>query len=358
MRTSLLLLSLFAVPALAAPKVTVLPAHPLIEQTGRGTQSLNFDLLLENGEEKLELTGIEMTMFSPEGTFLGQQRLQRNGMSVRTLPDRELAPNARLIVFNPFHTLPDDLRLGRLRYELVFGDGTNDELRRAHVDVQPRAFTQKTVLELPVRGRVFVHDGHDFLSHHRRLDITGAMTTKLGIRTNMTRYAYDFVTVDGEGRMRKDKANDNGDWYCFGEPVFAPGDGVVVKATADEPDNDDEHPWRPDFARVLEDVHRIGGNHVLIDHGNGEYSWLAHLKQGSVTVKPGDRVKRGQRLGAIGRSGDAMFPHLHYQLQSDSYLGEGLPSAFSNFQRVTGGKPRDIQRGAVDTGDVLLVKGR
>ena len=46
------------------------------------------------------------------------------------------------------------------------------------------------------RGRAFVHDGHDYYSHHRRLDVTGGMTTAIGVKTNMTRYAYDFVIVD------------------------------------------------------------------------------------------------------------------------------------------------------------------
>lgn len=354
----LLLVLLVATQSLAAstPKITILPSEPLIE-SARGGQSLNFDLLIENGPAKLEITGVEMSMFAADGTFIGQQRLQANGMSIATLPSRELAPGARMIVFNPFHTLPADLRVALLRYELTFGDGENDELLRSTIDVRPRAFIQKSVLSIPLEGRVFVHDGHDFLAHHRRLDITGRMTTALGIRTNMTRYAYDFVAVDEHGRMRKGAGETNDDWYCFGAPVFAPGDGVVRKAVSDQPDNDKAHPWQPVMEEVLADVQKIGGNHVLIDHGNGEFSWLAHMKQNSVTVKPGDVVKRGQKIGQVGASGDAMFPHLHYQLQSDDYLGEGLPSQFDAFQRVNGAKNAiEVRRGTVDTGDVLIVK--
>lgn len=46
---------------------------------------------------------------------------------------------------------------------------------------------------------------------------------------------------------------------------------------------------------------------MLIDHGNGEYSLYAHLKQGSVAVKPGQRMARGERIGGTGMSGDAFL---------------------------------------------------
>ena len=87
--------------------------------------------------------------------------------------------------------------------------------------------------------------------------------------------------------------------------------------------------------------------------GNGEFSVLAHMKQGSVTVKAGDRVKRGQKIGELGASGDSMFPHLHYQLQRDAKTGEGLPSYFRDFRRLTGKSWVRVKRGHVDTGDVV-----
>jgi Peptidase family M23 len=46
------------------------------------------------------------------------------------------------------------------------------------------------------------------------------------------------------------------------------------------------------------------GNFVLIDHQNGEYSLLVHMKPGSVLVHSGSHVMQGQRIGAIGFAGD------------------------------------------------------
>lgn len=53
------------------------------------------------------------------------------------------------------------------------------------------------------------------------------------------------------------------------------------------------------------------GNGVLMDNGNGWHTIYCHMKLGSIVVKPGEVVKRGQKLGQVGQSGDAAFPHLH-----------------------------------------------
>ena len=74
------------------------------------------------------------------------------------------------------------------------------------------------------------------------------------------------------------------------------------------------------------------GNHVVIDHGNGEFSLIAHLQAGSVLPKLGDRIRQGDPIGKLGASGDASGPHVHYQLQSaiDWQYADGLPCTFSN----------------------------
>ncbi|GJG87313.1 hypothetical protein tb265_24940 [Gemmatimonadetes bacterium T265] len=74
------------------------------------------------------------------------------------------------------------------------------------------------------------------------------------------------------------------------------------------------------------------GNCVIIDHGNAEYSVLAHMQNGSVQVKAGDRVAAGQVIGRLGNSGDPCGPHVHYQLQSGPQLfrDQSLPFRFQN----------------------------
>ncbi len=53
------------------------------------------------------------------------------------------------------------------------------------------------------------------------------------------------------------------------------------------------------------------GNGVLIEHADGWETQYCHMRQGSVLVKPGDPVDTGTKLGLIGQSGMADFPHVH-----------------------------------------------
>jgi murein DD-endopeptidase MepM/ murein hydrolase activator NlpD len=76
----------------------------------------------------------------------------------------------------------------------------------------------------------------------------------------------------------------------------------------------------------------FSGNHVVIDHGNGEFSLIAHMMAGSVLVAQGEAVRQGQPIGRLGNSGDTYGPHVHYQLQSgpDWPSADALPCAFTN----------------------------
>jgi murein DD-endopeptidase MepM/ murein hydrolase activator NlpD len=58
-------------------------------------------------------------------------------------------------------------------------------------------------------------------------------------------------------------------------------------------------------------ANRECGNGVVIDHGENWQTQYCHIRRGSIGVKQGDRVEPGQKLGEIGYSGDAAFPHVH-----------------------------------------------
>lgn len=77
-----------------------------------------------------------------------------------------------------------------------------------------------------------------------------------------------------------------------GTAIVAPADGVVALASP------------PKFS--------LEGNLVIIDHGMGVNSAYLHLSQ--VDVRAGDRVRRGQRIGAVGTTGRSTGPHLHWGL--------------------------------------------
>jgi len=137
------------------------------------------------------------------------------------------------------------------------------------------------------------------------------------------RFAYDFVVTRGRDVFRGDGTT-NEDHYCWNEPIYAPAAGRVVQAVGDVADNPPgtSPPAAPP-----------AGNHVVIDHGNGAFSFLAHFRLGSLSVRPGQQVTRGTLLGRCGNSGRSELPHLHYHLQNAPAYGEGegLPVSFRGF---------------------------
>ncbi len=59
------------------------------------------------------------------------------------------------------------------------------------------------------------------------------------------------------------------------------------------------------------------GNGVVIDHGDGWRTQYCHLQKGSLKVRQGQKVERGQQLGLVGFSGLAQFPHVHLTVSKD-----------------------------------------
>jgi len=70
----------------------------------------------------------------------------------------------------------------------------------------------------------------------------------------------------------------------------------------------------PDFDVPNEDTVNRMGNHLILRCGNAEIV-LAHMRQGSIPLSPGDAVALGDRLGEVGNSGASTEPHLHIHAQ-------------------------------------------
>ena len=77
----------------------------------------------------------------------------------------------------------------------------------------------------------------------------------------------------------------------------------------------------------------VDGNSVVIDHGNGLYSFYAHMQKGSIKVKVGYKVRVGDQLGLLGNPGTTSATHIHFHIMSGtSALGsDGLPFVFDSF---------------------------
>ena len=207
------------------------------------------------------------------------------------------------------------------------------------------------VIDMPLTGRVLNRDGHDELAHHRRWTHALPFLRSLGFASNGMRYAYDFVRVDDAGALYSGDRTRNENWYSFGAVLRAVADGTVVKAVANHPDDASFDP-----NESLKDPNALFGNYLVIDLGNGAFALYGHLRQDSISVKIGDRVRRGQPVAAVGNSGSAEFPHLHFQLMdAPDMRGEGVPSLFREFIRQDGNRPARVRQGAFAPGETVVV---
>ena len=119
-------------------------------------------------------------------------------------------------------------------------------------------------------------------------------------------------------------------YTAYGAAVIAVDDATVVDALDEL---DDQVPGQlPDPSTIT--VRNVDGNHVVLDLGKGLYAFYAHLQRGSVRVKVGDKVKRGQLLGKLGNSGNTSAPHLHFHvMKGQSVLGsDGAPYVIDAFR--------------------------
>ena len=336
-----------------AVQVSARPSAPVIELTSAG-QDVGTDLVIVNQTtDTLELARIQVTVRNGRGELVLQKEVGHNGETIRSVPDRTVLPGGRLLVFNPLYAFPRDLEIGSVRFDLWFDAGGVEEKHTAFVEISPRPAAEAIALMLPLEGRILNHDGHDFFTHHRRVDWMGPMADLLKITVNPTRYAYDLVVVDSAGRMFTGDGTRNSDWFGFGATVTAPGDGVVVEAVGDQPDHRKGEP--PGYTReeVIENPSLLQGNYVAIKHAGGIVSFVCHLRQGSVKVSVGERVRAGQTLGAVGFSGDAYLVHVHLDVRMGPGVTEGYPSRFTRFEKLRGARWSSVGVGALETGDIV-----
>jgi murein DD-endopeptidase MepM/ murein hydrolase activator NlpD len=137
------------------------------------------------------------------------------------------------------------------------------------------------------------------------------------------RFATDWVRLYEDGRTVRGDPAANANYRAYGANVLAVADGRVVHVVDGLPDNV-PHPTE---RRVPITPLTLGGNYVLLDIGRGAFAVFGHLQPGSVTIRAGDRVRRGQVLGRVGNSGNSSEPHLHFHIvdRASALDGEGIP---------------------------------
>jgi hypothetical protein len=187
----------------------------------------------------------------------------------------------------------------------------------AEVDPRP-----PVVLSPPLRGPGWVALGSCCNGPHRR-----SLQSVNGRLYLGQRFAIDWNGVDTHGRFVVGDPDVNANWVFYGKPVIAVATARVVAAGDRFPDQVPNHP------RTVT-LQQADGNHVILDLGHRRFAFYAHLKRGSVRVRRGDRVRRGEQLGLLGNSGQSSGPHLHFQVMDrpSALASDGLPYVFDRFR--------------------------
>lgn len=154
-------------------------------------------------------------------------------------------------------------------------------------------------LSLPFSGEWFVSQGYN------------GKITHLGDWSK----ALDFVIVDSKGNTYREplprELFTRENFYCYNKAIMAPYDGYVydIINTVEENDVGDvdtEHNW---------------GNTIIINHLNGLFSQISHIKKDTFGVFIGQYIKKGTYLAMCGNSGRSPEPHIHFQLQTTPVVG-------------------------------------
>ena len=175
------------------------------------------------------------------------------------------------------------------------------------------------------------------ITHHRN-----GLAPINGVLSVPQRFALDFFLLDDQHRTWIGDRTDVHSYLSYGQPAIAASDGTVVVASDGRPDQPPPHaPPTPPIADTV-------GNHVIIKVKQGDiddgdqpdriirYLLYAHLKPGSIAVRVGQRLHRGDQVGLIGNSGFSSTPHLHFQVLTTPtfYPTDSTPYVFDRFDLV------------------------
>jgi hypothetical protein len=314
----------------------LIPVPPTPVSIG-GKRHLVYELHLTNFERiDIALTRVMVTdsdRKTPLADYHDSElagRLGRPGIDSE-LPDTRLLSGGMRAVVYLWLALDDGVATpARLHHRILF-----DAIRppgRNHRAVEGAETLvrqdQPVVLSAPLRGGPWValYDPSMPRGHRR------AIYTIDGRARIPARFAIDWIRLDHDASPARGDKSRVTNWHGYGAEVLAVADAIVADARDDLPG--DETIGASQGVIPLENA---SGNYVALDLGQGRHAFYEHLKHGSIRVKAGDRVKRGQVIGLLGNTGSSSSgPHLHFHVSdaNSALAAEGLPYVFKSFEVV------------------------
>lgn len=201
--------------------------------------------------------------------------------------------------------------------------------------VQPGTDFSATVAQTPVVDRPLVVlgpplIGTGYIAADGCCDSIRHVRALLALNGHFTlaqRFAIDWEQADSDNRLVKGDTKTLSNYMIYGREVLAVADGTVMSSRNDLPE---QVPGALPQGMTIDEA---DGNFVVLDIG-GSYVLFAHMQPGSVTVKAGAKVKRGDVLGKVGNTGNTQAPHLHLHVMDgpSPLLSNGMPYVFESFK--------------------------
>ena len=231
-----------------------------------------------------------------------------------------------------------------IRHRLTLAQGDSGRITHLDGPAVPVA-SNASVIGPPLRGGPWLTgNGPAPETGHRR-----ALIPVNGVPAIAQRFAIDYVKLGDDYRTFTGDRLKNENYHAYGTDALAVADGMVVATKDSIPENVPG----PASRAVPITLETVGGNHVIIDIGNGHYAFYAHLQPGSLRVRLGERVRRGQVVGLVGNSGNSTEPHLHFHISDGTspLASEGVPYALESFDLI--GHCRTFNTGCVNNAAVV-----
>ena len=327
----LMLILLLALPALAQDvDVAVRPDLVFIEAIAGNVVPMErafFHLVIENKMmAPIEIEWVRFDIANSRGVlFSGQysgaalmdlfdSSIDRRRIETTAKQTLRVETGQRKAISDVFLDLPRGFIGENLILEVSYKAGAKSDSKKTSIQLQrTQAFTGR----LPFDGTWYVAAEHGYLDPHKRFLAEA--------------FAYDFLQIGPNGKSYQRDGRNNADYYAYGKKVLAAKDGTVVSVRGDMAEN---------VPGETTNTTTPSGNVVIINHGNNQFGYYAHLKPFSVTLKAGAQVKAGDILGEVGNSGDSAEPHLHFHVMNnaDPSLGDGIPVVFEKWKAQSYGR--------------------
>lgn len=239
---------------------------------------------------------------------------------------RIIDPGGRNVVFVWIELPANTAAPATLGHRMIFSSMAKGAVQASDATIEdfPVPVGQESVpiLSPPFNGGVWVAgDGAANNSNHRR-----SLMAIDGHVYSPERFAIDWVKVGANDDSRHDGATKNENWWGWGEAVLAVADGEVTEVV-------DE--FRDNTPKVIPPVtlDNIAGNHVILRITQNRFVTYAHLQRGSIQVRTGDHVRRGDVIARLGNSGNTTGAHLHMQVTDRNSVlqSQGVPFVFTGF---------------------------